>query len=143
MSNTFQLGVRKVKTYDIVDLDGNVLGQFSFNPADTNLKQRYKEVEKEFNGINKLLEAKKAENPDFDELDVYDAIVYEKINYLLAADVAKHFFSIMGPFSLLEDGRFFAESVLNGLGKLIQEEFEKRASKTEEKIRKHTEKYRT
>lgn len=140
MSNTFQLGVKQ-KKYDIVDLDGNVLGQFSFNPSDTNLKQRYKEVSKELNEIGTELEKKKQDNPGFDELDIYDSIVYEKINYLLAADVAKHFFSIMGPFSLLEEGGFFVESVLSGLGNLIQEEMEKRKSKTEEKIRQHTEKY--
>lgn len=140
MGNTFNLGVKQ-KKYDIVDLDGNVLGQFSFNPSDTNLKQRYKEVSKELNEIEKEVEKKKQDNPDFDELDIYDSIVYEKINYLLAADVAKHFFSIMGPFSLLEEGGFFVESVLSGLGNLIQEEMEKRKSKTEEKIRQHTAKY--
>lgn len=141
MGNTFNIGVKQ-KKYDIVDLDGNVLGQFSFNPSDTNLKQRYKEVSKELNDIGSLLEKKKQDNPDFDELDIYDSIVCEKINYLLDSDVAKHFFSIMGPFSLLEDGGFFFENVLSGLGNLIMEEMEKRKSKTEEKIRKHTEKYR-
>ena len=140
MSNTFLLGVKQ-KKYDIVDLDGNILGHFSFNPSDTNLKQRYKEVSKELNEIEKEVEKKKQDNPDFDELDIYDSIVYEKINYLLAADVAKHFFSIMGPFSLLEEGGFFFESVLSGLGNLIMEEMGNRKSKTEEKIKQHTAKY--
>ena len=80
MGNTFNLGVKQ-KKYDIVDLDGNVLGQFSFNPSDTNLKQRYKEVSKELNDISSLMEKKKQDNPDFDELDIYDSIVYEKINF--------------------------------------------------------------
>lgn len=70
-----------------------------------------------------------------------DAIVYEKVDYLLNAQASEKIFSVMGPFSLLEDGDFYVEVVLKAIGQTIKNENAEYAKKLEEKVNKHTAKY--
>ena len=75
-------------------------------------------------------------------LDEVDAITYEKVDYLLNAKVSEKIFSVMGPFSLLESGKFYVEVVLNAIGQIIKTENEKHSKQLEAAINKHTAKYR-
>lgn len=124
------------KTYDIENQDGKLLGQFSFNPSDTNIVHRHAEV---VEALEKL------EIPDGKDLvstlGEIEKVLYEKINYLLDSDVAESFFSIMGPLSPLANGQFFIETVLDAIGQAIQAETGERVKKINGKIRKHTSKY--
>lgn len=142
MSNkvVFQDGL---KTYDIVNEKGTLLGQFTFNPADTNIAQRHAEVVKHLSELQeKFRKSEKKDTYTFvEELKEIDAIVYEKMNYLLDADVAETFFSIMGPFSPLSSGQFFVEMVVDAIGKVISQETGARVKKVNSKIQKHTSKY--
>lgn len=128
------------KTYDIVNQDDKLLGQFSFNPSDTNIIHRHAEV---VEALEKLeLNISKEENKSINEaFKEMEDIVYEKFNYLLDSDVADTFFSIMGPFSPLADGTFFIETVLDAIGQAISAETGERVKKINSKIRKHTSKY--
>ena len=81
-----------------------------------------------------------AENLD-EELKRVEAVIYEKINYLLNADVAEAFFSIMGALTPLASGQYFIESVLDAIGQAIQIETGERVQKVASKIAKHTSKY--
>lgn len=129
------------KTYDLVNQEGKLLGQLTFNPSDTNILERHAEVMKQ---LNKLKEdfgktvRKTTVNEDIAEID---RIVYEKIDYLLNADVSKTLFSIMGPFSPLANGQFFVENVMDAIGNVIQADTEKQSKKIRQKIDKHTAKY--
>lgn len=124
------------KTYDIENQDGKLLGQFSFNPSDTNIVHRHAEV---VEALEKL------EIPDGKDLvstlGEIEKVLYEKINYLLDSDVAESFFSIMGPLSPLANGQFFIETVLDAIGQAIQAETGERVKKINGKIKKHTLKY--
>lgn len=126
------------KTYDIENQHGEVLGQFSFNPSDTNIVKRHAEVIK---SLEVIAFPQNADKDLENALNEVEKIVYEKINYLFGADVAKDFFSIMGPFSPTENGQFFIESVIDAIGQAIQIETGKRVDKIKGKIRKHTSKY--
>lgn len=130
-----------LKTYDIENKEGKLLGQFSFNPSDVKILERYSEVEEAIGKFHlniteemneKLLEKAYKEAEDF---------LSEKINYLLGAEVAQNFFSIMGAFSPLASGQFFFESVLDAIAYAIQEETGERVKKINSKIKKHTAKY--
>ena len=129
------------KTYDLVNQEGKLLGQLTFNPSDTNILERHAEVMKQ---LNKLKEdfgktvRKTTVNEDIAEID---RIVYEKIDYLLNADVSKTLFSIMGPFSTLANGQFFVENVMDAIGNVMQADTEKQSKKIRQKIDKHTAKY--
>jgi hypothetical protein len=126
-------------TYDIKDKEGRLLGQFTFNPSDTDIVKRHEKVVSAF---------EKMEIPDMNGenlakgLEKIDSFIYEQINYLLdSKEVAESFFSIMGPLSPLSSGQFFVESVLDAIGQAIQMETGERVKKISGKIRKHTSKY--
>lgn len=129
------------KTYDIVNQDDKLLGQFSFNPSDTNIIKRHAEVVEALEKLELDISAKKDETSLDEAFKAVEAVVYEKINYLLNADVAENFFSIMGPFSPLASGQYFIETVIDAIGQAIQAETGERVKKIAGKINKHTSKY--
>lgn len=129
------------KTYDIVNQDDKLLGQFSFNPSDTNIIHRHAEVVEALEKLELDISAKKDETSLDEAFKAVEAVVYEKINYLLNADVAENFFSIMGPFSPLASGQYFIESVIDAIGQAISAETGARVKKINSKIQKHTSKY--
>lgn len=129
------------KTYDIVNQDGKLLGQFSFNPSDTNIIHRHAEVVEALEKLEMEISAQEEEKSLDKVFKEIEAVVYEKINYLLNADVADNFFSIMGPFSPLASGQYFIESVIDAIGQAISAETGVRVKKINSKIQKHTSKY--
>lgn len=129
------------KTYDIVNQDDKLLGSFSFNPSDTNIIHRHAEVVEALEKLELDISAKKDETSLDEAFKAVEAVVYEKINYLLNADVAENFFSIMGPFSPLASGQYFIESVIDAIGQAISAETGERVKKINSKIQKHTSKY--
>lgn len=127
-----------IKTYDIANKEGEILSSFSFNPSDTNIVDRYeKAVEKLAEFIPSIQSAEK-EVELFKELD---AEVSKIIDGIFNSNISERFFCIMGPFSPMEDGRFFLEVALESVGKVIESEIGKRVSKMNSKIQKHTSKY--
>lgn len=129
------------KTYDIVNQDDKLLGQFSFNPSDTNIIHRHAEVVEALEKLEMDISSKVEEKSLNEAFKEIESVVYEKINYLLDADVTEKFFSIMGPFSPLESGQFFIETVLDAIGQAISAETGARVKKINSKIKKHTAKY--
>ena len=129
------------KTYDIVNQDDKLLGQFSFNPSDTNIIKRHAEVVEALEKLELDISANEDEKGLYEALKEVEAVVYEKINYLLDANVAEKFFSIMGPFSPLASGQFFIETVIDAIGQAINAETGERVKKINSKIKKHTSKY--
>lgn len=129
------------KTYDIVNQDDKLLGSFSFNPSDTNIIHRHAEVVEALEKLELNISANKDETSLNEAFKAVEGVVYEKINYLLNADVAENFFSIMGPFSPLASGQYFIETVIDAIGQAISAETGERVKKINSKIRKHTSKY--
>ena len=129
------------KTYDLVDENGKVLGQLTFNPSDTKIMERHAEVMRQLQKMKEDFAKSVRKSTIMEDLEEIDKIVYEKIDYLLNADVSKTLFSVMGPFSLLENGQFYVEHVLDVLGKVIQKDGNAKAKKINDKIKKYTAKY--
>ena len=129
------------KTYNIENKEGRLLGQFSFNPSDTGIIHRHAEVVKSLEELEMSILSNDKKNSLDEALKEVEAVIYEKINYLLDADVAESFFSIMGPLSPLASGQYYIESVLDAIGQAIQAETGERVKKINRKISKHTSKY--
>ena len=127
-----------LKTYDIVNQDDKLLGSFSFNPSDTNIIHRHAEVVEALEKLELNISAKAETDGIAEAFKEVEAVIYEKINYLLDANVADTFFSIMGPFSPLANGQFFIETVLDAIGQAINAETGARVKKINSKIQKHT-----
>lgn len=141
MPNTSRITIDDgFKTYEIANKEGKVLGSFSFNPSDTNIAHRYEKAVEELEKLDMIVE-EKGEGTLEEELRKLEESVFEQINYLLNADVAENFFSIMGPFSLLASGQYFVESVIDAIGQAISQETGARVKKMNNKIKKHTARY--
>lgn len=129
---------RGLEEYTIEDKNGTVLGKFEMNPADMELVKRYEQVAEAVSHI--------ADNVD-ESKDIVDIVaeMEEKLNkqidYLFNSNVSQSFFSITSPFTVLANGEFFVENVLNSIGKLIEAETGKRFAKVQTKINKYTSKY--
>lgn len=130
-----------MKTYDLVNLDGKLLGQLTFNPSDTNIVKRHREVMEQLDRLKEDFSRTARESTVSEDLAEIDRIVCEKVDYLLNADVSKTLFSIMGPFSPLASGQFFIENVMDAIGKVIQADNVGKAKKVRQKINKYTAKY--
>ena len=129
------------KTYDIQNQDGKLLGQFSFNPSDTNIIKRYNDAVEKFSSIFDEIK-EMGEEPDTTELfEKLDKKTYELIDGIFNADVSSNFFNVMGPFSPLASGEFFVASVIGAIGQALEAEIGERVKKVNSKINKHTSKY--
>lgn len=129
---------RGLEEYTIEDKNGTVLGKFEMNPADVELVKRYEHVAEAVRNI--------ADDVD-ESKDIVDIVkeMEEKLNnqidYLFNSNVSQIFFSITSPFTVLPNGEFFVENVLNAIGSLIKAETGKRFKKVQTKIGKYTSKY--
>lgn len=124
------------KVYNIKNKIGEKLGQFSFRPSDTNIVKRYEEVVDFFNNYKTS-----SETASDDMAKALEKEVSEKISYLINSDAAEAFFSILGPFSVLESGEIFFENVINAIGAVIEKEMSVRTSRMNRRMNKYVQKY--
>ena len=129
-----------VKTYDLVNSEGELLCQISFNPSDVNILKRHAKIQRDLEKLKLSLKDSSGENTA-EEFEQLDSIVYEKIDYLLNARVSEKIFSIMGPVSPLASGQFFMEHILEVIGQIIEREQDTKIKKMRAKIDKYTKKY--
>lgn len=129
------------KTYDIVNQNDKVLGQFSFNPSDTDIVKRYNKAVENFQTVFEEIGKVQDESNIEEVINKLDEKTYEFIDSIFNAEVSQNFFSIMGPFSPLASGQLFVESVIDAIGQAIQAETGERVKKINKKIQKHTSKY--
>lgn len=67
--------------------------------------------------------------------------VIEKMDYLMGADTGSTFFSILGPFSPMANGKLFVEVCMDTLRDVINKEFDVRIKRTQSRVSKYTQKY--
>lgn len=114
---------------------GKALGTFTFQPADTNIVNRYEEV------VNFYNTYKMPDNPTDEDMRKIETEIKEKIAYLIGEDASDTFFSILGPFSPLESGELFIEQVLTVVAKVIEREMQVRTKKVQRRVNKYVAKY--
>ncbi len=130
-----------LKTYDIADMSGNILGSFSFNPADVDIVERYDKAMAEFESKIINIQSLEAESVS-EKYKKMKELAYDMVDGIFNADVSSKFFSIMSPFTLMEDGKSFLEVTISAIGKVIENEVGVRVKKADLRISKHTAKYR-
>ena len=77
-----------LKTYTIENKRGDYLGEFTFNPSDTNIIARHEEVIEFINNLTL------PENEDKESIKEAEKLLKEKIDYLLNADTSQTFYMI-------------------------------------------------
>ena len=114
---------------------GEKIGEFRFNPSDIDIIKRYEKV------VECLDSMKISENPDIDEVFSYTDKIKEQFDYLLNYKASDVLFAKCNPLTPLANGDFYCESVLNGIGNLIENVTNQRVEKKKAKVRKATAKY--
>ena len=131
-----------LKTYDIVNQDDKLLGQFSFNPSDTGFIRRYEDVIAEIDKkVSETPDNEMTEEENIKFLLEFEDYIKEKVDYIFNSNISETFFSIMGACTPLPTGNLFYTEVLNAIGGAIQMETGTRVKKVSSKVQKYTSKY--
>lgn len=134
-----------LKTYDILDADGNVTGTVRFNPADPGFAGRWQQAEKRIQEYHqKISENLSAGIPDMDQwetlMEANDAIK-KAFDYAFAAPVSQVFFGGNSVFALTTSGHLVLENVLEGIYPVIEEALKQAADKARHRMETHTAPY--
>ena len=127
-------------TVELEDEHGNALGSFDFNPADSNILKRYGAVVEFFNAVDIRTDGL-TEEEQIAQMNKLSDDIAGQFDYLLGGNVSESIFAVCGPLSVTGGGDFFFETVLTGVGGIIERVTQKRLDKKLAKIRKATAKY--
>lgn len=125
------------KTYEIVNLDDQVIGTFTFNPSDANIIKRYESV------VDAIQEYAAKDEPMTPELlNEAQELITQKVSELVGVDTSKTFFSICGALSPMANGNLYVLNVIEALGAVIEKETNQRMKKVNAKMNKYLEGYK-
>ncbi len=120
---------------DLLNESGRKIGEFEFVPTDTGIIERYKGVAQFFDNYTF------PKNPTEDDFMALENSVREQFDLLFGYNVSEGMFGKCGALTVVEDGDFFFEKVLDGITGLIEQTMKTRVEKKKQKIRKYTAKY--
>lgn len=129
------------ETFDITNKAGEILGSFSFNPSDTNIIKRYDEIAGSFKNLGSDIPDDADEETLSSVIIAKEAKIKEKLDYMLGYPVSDNFFSIMGAFTPLANGKLYIEVVLDAIASAIEDKTGKRMKKVATSISKYAQKY--
>lgn len=124
-----------VKDYVFKNNKGDIFAEFSFNPADTGIVERYKEIIDFFKEYNYDIEG-----DTFDFIEKFNAEIKEKFAYMLGAN-ADGLFMKYTAMSIMGNGDFYAEVILDQVGQIIEKEMGVKFAEKKARIQKATAKY--
>ncbi len=136
VKNALQLKVNTGKiVVPIVDTDGECLGKMAFIPTDMDILNRYGQVVEFFNNV------KFSENPSDKEIMEFSENVRSQFDKLFGYQVSESLFQKCGPLTVISNGDFFFENVLEGIVGIIEQITNERIEKKMAKVRKATARY--
>lgn len=124
-----------VKDYAFKNNRNEIFADFSFNPADTGIVERYKNMIKFFQSYDY-----EYEGDMLDFIEKFNADVKERFALLLGTS-ADGLFMKYSPMSIMGNGDFYAEVILEQVGKIIEKEIGVKFAEKKAKIKKATAKY--
>lgn len=130
---------RDAQHVEVRDEKDILIGEFDFNPGDGNIIKRYGHVVDFFNNIT-FAEGLTADQQIEEIIRIQDEIGAQ-FDYLLGYKVSDALFTNCGALSVNKAGDFFFETVLEGIGGLIETALDQRVDKKLKKARKATSKY--
>ena len=123
-------------TVEVEDEKGNSVGQLEFNPADSNILKRYGAVVDFFNAVT--FDDGLSEDEQIAQMNKLADDIGAQFDFLLGYPVSESVFHRCGPLSVMRGGEFFFESVLEGIGGIIEKVTAQRLDKKLKKISKAT-----
>ena len=125
------------KEFVIENKLGEELFRFSLNPSDTNIVKRYDEVAEDFARLDDMVK----EDNFIESLKEAEKFICEKLDFILGYPVSDKFFSLMGAFTPLANGKLYLEVVFETIGNVISSETGARVKKLTANLSKYTRKY--
>lgn len=137
MAQNYELSIEtgKVSVPIREKADGELIGQFAFNPNDLDILKRYEIV------VNALEKIKVPKDADADAILAVSDELKKQMDYLLNFPVSDDIFAKCNPLTLTENGNFYIENVIDGIAGLIEQVMNTRIEKKRKKIEKATAKY--
>lgn len=126
------------------NMHGDKIGEFSFQPTDVDIVNRFNESMEKFDDVVAPLTAE-AEKED-GEADSIEALneardrLFKLCDYIFNTDTGSSLFGRMHPFSPV-NGKFYCEEVFDKLGAFIQAQFGEETKKVNDRMKKYVGKY--
>lgn len=132
MAITVDYGLR---TYELCDPEGNLLGELRFNPSDPGFAGRWEALEA------KAEEFAKSPPQDVPALMEFDKALKRLLDEAFAAPVSAALFQGLSCFALCPDGSFVLEHIMDALKPVVQESMEQAVKASERRMARHTAAY--
>lgn len=129
------------KVYDIENMRGEIIGQFTFIPSDMGVVERYNHTIGVFENLQVKLNGKENDSDLIKVKEEAETEIKKEIDYLFNADVSGSFFKGKSPFTPVDSGEFYVENVINAVKSVIELETGKRLGKAKTRADKYTQKY--
>lgn len=134
MAKQIQTSVKQAE-YEFLDSDGGILFTLRFNP-DLDIARRY---EKTVDFLNNMFEGQ--DEKDIDAFFAKSDELKEQLNEMFGSDISTPIFSVMNPFTPLENGKFYVEEIIEKLGQIVESELNVRVKRVQSRQSKYTAKY--
>ena len=126
---------RGLKSYDVKDADGTLIGTIRFNPSDIGLAGRMEEARA------KIAEITAAPVTGPEDLVEWDRQVRHWFDYIFGTPVSDVFFAGVSSLAFCEDGSLVAEAVLDAVTPMLTQAVEAAAKASAARIARHADAY--
>lgn len=124
---------RGLKSYEVKDIDGTLLGTLYVNPADIGIAARLEDARR---AIQQLADGLAAD-AGVDQIIEADKLIREQINYIFGSDASSVFFKGVSALALLPDGTMVFEKVLQAAVPIIEDAVGKAIKASQMRVQKH------
>lgn len=126
---------RGLKSYEVKDIDGTLLGTLYVNPADIGIAARLEEARR---AIQQLADGLASDaDADVDKIIEADKLIREQVNYIFGSDASSVFFKGVSALALLPDGSMVFEKVLQAAVPIIEDAVGKAIKASQMRVQKH------
>ncbi len=129
-----------VKTYDIEDENGKMLGTISIYPNDFNIGKRAREAQKKIAEYIDSAEsiATGSDNDAIEQITEIDNNIKAQLDYLFNSDITGTVFKGLHCLNVTPDGKYFIERFLDMIIPVINSELDKSLKASQQRIDKYT-----
>lgn len=124
----------------MVNLHGEEIGTFSFQPTDVEIVNRFNESMAKFDEVLAPLSDADENTDSIEALNEARDRLFKLCDYIFNANTGEELFGRMHPFSPV-NGRFYCEEVLDKLGAFIQAQFGEETKKINTRMQKYIRQY--
>ena len=128
---------RRLKTYEVEDIDGTPLGVIKINPADLGIVGRFAQTR---DAIAAMAE-KVSDKADPELLNEIDADIKAEVNKIFGSDVASIFFGGISALALCDDGSMVFEKILEAIAPIIEDAVGDAMKASRKRMEKYTAAY--